>query len=53
VVSSGTESASVGKGGNEETRTVVDVAIRRFLVFDDDNAKEMMMDAAGESGLWS
>ena len=29
VVSSGTESASVGKGGNEETRTVVDVAIWR------------------------
>jgi hypothetical protein len=29
VVSSGTESASVGKGGNEDTSTVVEVAIWR------------------------
>lgn len=29
MVSSGTESASVGKGGNEDTSTVVEVAIWR------------------------
>jgi len=48
VVSSGTESASVGNGGNEETRTVADVDVDGAII-----RREMMVDGEQQAVFWS